>query len=125
MSGSAREFYTTYGNHGGERYHVAFADDENATNFVYDAWVYLTDSAANIANLEMDLNQTMPNGQTVIFGFQCDGYSGTWDYNANWTGPTTRRIHGCTLRLHATFAVGAGTSGTTYKSVIPAMSMAW
>jgi hypothetical protein len=23
----------------------------------------------------------------VIFGFQCDGYSGTWDYNANWTGP--------------------------------------
>src|SRR5205823_10311744 len=57
------------------------------SNFVYDAWVYLTDSAANIGNLEMDLNQTMPNGQTVIFGFQCDGYTGTWDYNANWTGP--------------------------------------
>jgi hypothetical protein len=87
LSGSARKFYTTYGNHGGERYHVAFNDDENATNFVYDAWIYLTDSAGNIANLEMDLNQTMPNGQTVIFGFQCDGYSGTWDYNANWTGP--------------------------------------
>jgi len=87
-SGSAREFYTTYGNSGGERYHVAFSDDEAASNFVYDAWIYLTDSAANIANLEMDLNQVMPNGQTVIFGFQCDGYSGTWDYNANWTGPT-------------------------------------
>jgi hypothetical protein len=87
LSGSARKFYTVYGNHGGERYHVAFDDDVNAHNFVYDGWVYLTDSAENIANLEMDLNQTMPNGQTVIFGFQCDGYSGTWDYNANWTGP--------------------------------------
>ena len=31
----------------------------------------------------------MPNGQTAIFGMQCDGYSGTWDYNANWTGPTS------------------------------------
>jgi hypothetical protein len=25
----------------------------------------------------------MANGQTVIFGVQCDGYSGTWDYTAN------------------------------------------
>jgi hypothetical protein len=89
LSGSAREFYTTYGNYGGERYHVAFADDENASNFVYDVWIYLTDSAGNIGNLEMDLNQTMPNGQTAIMGMQCDGYSGTWDYNANWTGPTS------------------------------------
>ena len=88
LSGSARQFYTTYGNYGGELYHVAFADDENAHNFVYDAWIYLDGSAANIGNLEMDLNQTMPNGQTAIFGFQCDGYTLTWDYNANWTGPT-------------------------------------
>jgi hypothetical protein len=87
-SGSARQFYTTYGNHGGERYHVAFADDEAATNFVYDTWIYLDGSAGNIGNLEMDLNQVMPNGQTVIFGMQCDGYTGTWDYNANWTGPS-------------------------------------
>jgi hypothetical protein len=86
-SGTARQFYTTYGNSGGERYHVAFSDDESASNFVYDTWIYLTGSAGNIGNLEMDLNQVMPNGQTVIFGFQCDGYTGTWDYNANWTGP--------------------------------------
>jgi len=86
-SGSAREFYTEYGNSGGERYHVAFNDDVDAHNFVYDVWIYLTDSTDNLANLEMDLNQTMANGQTAIFGFQCDGYSGTWDYNANWTGP--------------------------------------
>jgi hypothetical protein len=25
----------------------------------------------------------MPNGQTVLFGFQCDGYSKTWDYTTN------------------------------------------
>jgi hypothetical protein len=31
----------------------------------------------------MDLNQTMPNGQTVIFGVQCDSPSGTWDYTEN------------------------------------------
>jgi len=36
-----------------------------------------------ISNLEMDVNQVMPNGQTAIFGFQCDGYSGTWDYTVN------------------------------------------
>ena len=88
LSGSARQFYTTYGNNGGERYNVTFADDIEATNFVYDAWIYLDGSAGNIANLEMDVNQTMPNGQTVIFGFQCDGWTGTWDYNANWTGPS-------------------------------------
>lgn len=87
-TGSAREFYTTYGNHGGERYHVAFSDDEGATNFVLDTWIYLDGSAGNIGNLELDLNQVMPNGQTVIFGMQCDGYTYTWDYNANWTGPS-------------------------------------
>jgi hypothetical protein len=88
-TGSAREFYTTYGNSGGERYHAAFADDESAYNFVYDGWIYLTDSTANLGNLELDLYQVMPNGQTVIYGMQCDGYTGTWDYNANWTGPTS------------------------------------
>ena len=29
------------------------------------------------------MNQTMENGQTVIFGFQCDGYTSTWDYTRN------------------------------------------
>jgi hypothetical protein len=33
------------------------------------------------------MNQVMPNGQTVIFGFQCDGWSGTWDYTANQGTP--------------------------------------
>jgi hypothetical protein len=36
----------------------------------------------------MDMNQTMENGQTVIFGFQCDGYTNTWDYTKNAGSPT-------------------------------------
>lgn len=78
------------------RYHVSFGDDTQSTHFVYDAWVYLTSSAGTIANLEMDMNQVMPNGQTVIYGFQCDGWANRWDYTAN-TGtpqhPVDRWIH--------------------------------
>jgi hypothetical protein len=83
VSGTAREFATTYTNYGGERYSVLFGTDSAATNFVYDTWAYLASPTSSIANLEMDLNQVMPNGQTVIFGFQCDGWSNTWDYTVN------------------------------------------
>jgi len=72
VSGTAREFATTYTNYGGERYSVLLGTDSAATNFVYDTWAYLASPTSGIANLEMDLNQVMPNGQTAIFGFQCD-----------------------------------------------------
>jgi hypothetical protein len=83
LSGSARKFVTTLVKEGGERYYVSFGDDQTSTNFLYDTWVYLTTSATAVANVEMDMNQVMSNGQTVIFGFQCDGWAGTWDYTAN------------------------------------------
>lgn len=83
VSGQAREFDTTYTNYGGERYYVSFGADTTATNFFYDVWVYLPASPTDIANLEFDMNQVMANGQTVIYGFQCDGYSSTWDYTEN------------------------------------------
>lgn len=82
-SGTARKFVTKFSNNGGERYNVSFSDDEGATGFVYDGWIYLTSSSNTIGNIEMDLNQVMANGHTVIFGFQCDGWSGTWDYTRN------------------------------------------
>jgi hypothetical protein len=41
----------------------------------------------------MDMNQVMPNGQTVIFGFQCDGWNGTWDYTENAGAPTAPVDH--------------------------------
>jgi hypothetical protein len=83
QSGSAREFITNFTNSGGELYHLSFGTGAVATNFLYDAWVYLATPSSGIANIEMDMNQVMPNGQTVIYGFQCDGYSGTWDYTRN------------------------------------------
>jgi hypothetical protein len=83
QSGHTRQFQTSYENYGGQRYFVTFGDDTEAHNFLYDAWIYLTSSSNQIGNLEMDMNQVLSNGQTVIFGFQCDGYSGTWDYTVN------------------------------------------
>ena len=87
-SGSTRKFVTNYTNYGGERYRASFGDDEAATNFLYDTWVYIA-AGSSVANLEMDMNQVMANGQTVIFGFQCDGWSGTWDYTVNKGTPTS------------------------------------
>ncbi len=82
-TGSARQFATSYNNYGGERYSASMSDDANAMNFLYDGWIYIQNSAADVANIEMDINQVMTNGQTVIFGFQCDGWTSTWDFTVN------------------------------------------
>lgn len=87
QTGHARQFVTNFGNHGAERYSTAFGDDNTSTNFFYDTWIYLTGSSSQIGNLEMDMNQTMENGQTAIFGFQCDGYTNTWDFTENAGNP--------------------------------------
>lgn len=83
LSGSGRKFATSFTNDGGERYFSVFGANTEVSNFLYDGWVYVGGSSSGIANIEMDLNQVMANGQTVIYGFQCDGWSGTWDYTAN------------------------------------------
>jgi hypothetical protein len=82
-SGTARQLSTSYSNYGGERYSRNISDDIYAHNFVYDGWIYIKNSAVGVKNLEMDLNQVIGNGWTVIMGFQCDSWSGTWDYTAN------------------------------------------
>ncbi|HZL53238.1 MAG TPA: hypothetical protein VFC37_20075 [Terracidiphilus sp.] len=83
LSGLGRGFITNYANYEGERFHASFGADTSATNFLYDGWFYLPSPSTNISNLEFDMNQVMANGQTVIFGFQCDYWSKTWDYTAN------------------------------------------
>jgi hypothetical protein len=83
LYGNTRQFVTSFTNNGDERYSVVFADDVNAKNFFYDTWVYLTSSSNKIANIEFDTNQVMPNGQTVLIGFQCDGWTGNWAYTVN------------------------------------------
>jgi hypothetical protein len=74
----AREFYMTYTAKGGERWSLAFGKDPNATHFILDTYVFLTDPS-QVQNLELDMNQVMPNGQTVILGTQCSSISGTWE----------------------------------------------
>lgn len=75
----AREFYMTYSDRGGERWHITFAKDPNPTHFILDTYVYVT-NPDQLANLELDLNQVISGGKTVVFGMQCSSYSGTWEY---------------------------------------------
>ena len=130
-TGSARHFSTSYSDYGGERYTATFGDDVSTHNFVYDGWVYIQDTAAGIANVEMDLNQVIANGWTVLMGFQCDGWSGTWDYTANRgsaTSPNDQWVHsgaGCNPKSwavntwhHVQIAMSRDDYGNvTYQSV--------
>jgi hypothetical protein len=131
ISANSRRFVTGYSNGGGERYYISFGDDTGAQNFVYDAWVYLTSSAGNMANLELDMNQVMSNGQTVIYGFQCDGYAGKWDftknagsargYNDTWvrsSAPCNVRSWGRNAWHHVQISYSRNSSGyVTYHTV--------
>ena len=69
----------TYSGRSGELFHLSFGKDLNATHFVYDAYVYVNDPS-QLANLEMDMNDVMPDGRTVILGTQCSSYSKSWEY---------------------------------------------
>jgi hypothetical protein len=89
LSGTARMFASTYSYYGDERYSATFGDDTTSSNFLYDVWLYVAGPSTGIANVEMDMNQVMANRQTVIYGFQCDGWTNTWDYTANTGSPTS------------------------------------
>jgi hypothetical protein len=69
----------TYSDHGGERWFLSFGNDVNATHFVYDTYIYLVDPS-QVQNLELDVNQVLTNGETVIFATQCASGSKTWEY---------------------------------------------
>jgi hypothetical protein len=83
IHGSTREFETQFSGGGDERFSIRYADDTQSHNFFYDGWVYFPDSADKIANLELDTNQAIGDGKVVIFGVQCDGYAGKWDFTEN------------------------------------------
>jgi hypothetical protein len=87
ISGYTRRFVTSYRNSGGARFWTSFGQDTRAHNFLYDVYIYLDSTATDIANIEMDMNQVIGNGQTIIYGFQCDGYTNTWDYTTNAGSP--------------------------------------
>ena len=75
----AREFYMTYSNGGGQRFHVSFDNNPTAMNFALDTYVYVTDPS-HLQNLELDLNQVTSDGKTIMFNTQCSSDSKTWEY---------------------------------------------
>lgn len=91
-SGAARKFSMGYSNYGGERYSKSFGDDESATNFIFDTWIYIPSPSSDLVSLELDMNQVLSGGQTVIYGMQCDGWSHTWDISAN-KGTTSKPVN--------------------------------
>ncbi len=90
LSGQAARFDTTFTDAGGELYSLAYANDDSAKNFVYDAQVWIA-SGSILSNLEMDNNQVIPDGDTVIYAFQCSGNAGVWEYSAN-VGTRTNQV---------------------------------
>jgi hypothetical protein len=82
-SGAARKFTTHFSGSGGERYSDSFGEDTGAMNFVYEGWVYIAGSPSNLGNIELDLNQTLSNGDVMIYAFQCSGNAGVWEYGSN------------------------------------------
>jgi hypothetical protein len=69
--------------------------DANATNSLYDAEVWIKTGSV-VGNLEMDNNQVIANGNTVIYAFQCAGSSNTWDCSSNAgtpKAPIVRWLH--------------------------------
>jgi len=88
LTGVSRLFANQFWHYGGQRFSVQFDDDQTSTNFFYDAWVFIANDSNGFSNLEFDLNQRMPNGETVLMGFQCDSWINRWDYAINGGSPT-------------------------------------
>ena len=80
LDGQAREYSVSYSDKAGERYSLTFNHNTEVTHFVYDTYVYI-EEPSQLANLELDMNQVMSNGKTVIFAFQCSSYAGAWEYS--------------------------------------------
>jgi hypothetical protein len=75
----AREFYMTYSDQAGERWSNTFTKDTESTYFVLDTYIYLP-NPAEVKNIEMDINQVIANGETIILSTQCSGEIGQWEY---------------------------------------------
>lgn len=82
LTGQTVKYYTSFTNGGGILYSNTYGNDTDSTQFAYDVHVWLTADSV-LSNLEMDNNQVMRNGNTIIYGFQCSGYSNTWEYTEN------------------------------------------
>lgn len=93
LSGQARKFQFQYTDNGGELFYDSFGSDPTSTNFIYDTWIYVASPATDIVNVELDMNQVIANGDTIIYAFQCDGWHQTWDYTNNIGTLTQTQAH--------------------------------
>lgn len=88
ISGALRRFDVVWKNFGGQRFHIYLGPahkDAKSTTFTIDTWIYFN-NLTNVNNIEIDLNQVMANGNTVIFGLQCNFPRGMWQYTTNLSG---------------------------------------
>jgi hypothetical protein len=81
-----RHFNFIYTANAGQRYSLYFGDDTLAQNFCYDLEVAFTDPT-QILNMEMDMNQVMADGDTVIYDCQCAHGSAHWEVDG-WHATT-------------------------------------
>jgi hypothetical protein len=80
LDDKAREFKVSYSDKSGERYSLTFDHNTEVTHFVYDTYIYI-EEPSEVENIELDMNQVISNGKTVIFAFQCSGNAGAWEYS--------------------------------------------
>jgi hypothetical protein len=81
---------------GGERFSIPLTTklDSVSTAYTYDAQVYVADMT-HINQLEFDINQVLPSGDTIIYGTQANFAAGFWDYTTNNGNPlgTSSWVH--------------------------------
>ncbi|MGA2536720.1 MAG: hypothetical protein ABSF53_11935 [Terracidiphilus sp.] len=75
----AREFMMTYTERAGERWSTFIVQDTVPTHFALDLYVMFP-NPSEVRNLEMDINQVLANGDTIIMSTQCSGEIGFWEY---------------------------------------------
>ena len=85
IAGALRQFDIVWKYYGGERFHVYLGKDSKSTAFILDTWVYFN-KLVDVNNIEIDMNQVTADGNTVIFGMQCNFPRGMWQYTTNHSG---------------------------------------
>jgi hypothetical protein len=77
-----------------ESHWVRYDEGVTAEYTLDETWLVPTvwiEAGSSIANLEMDSNQVIANGNAIIYAFQRDGYAGVWDNSgagAKWVKST-------------------------------------
>ena len=83
LSGQAQQVHTSFTDWGGELVFPHVWKRFRPPRTLFMTRRSGSKKGSQLGNLEMDNNQVMANGDTVIYAFQCAGDSNTWDYTEN------------------------------------------